>query len=118
MAARRPCTECPWRVDVEPGQFPPERYEELRRTTGRPGAEVGWDAPRFACHKSPDGREFECAGWLAAVGYEHLGVRISLARGTVDPEAMTPGSDWPELHKSYDDDLLAVHGEPNQKEER
>lgn len=107
--ARRPCTECPWSRETTPGQFPPERYEALRGTTGSPGREVFLDAPMFACHKAPEGDEFYCAGWLASVGYYHLGVRVLLAKNALPVEAMEPGPDWPELYESYDA-LLAVHG--------
>jgi hypothetical protein len=105
---RRPCTECPWRVDVAPGQFPAERYEDLRATTGTPGSEAPLGAPMFACHKSPDGREFVCAGWLAAVGIESLTARFAAIQGVIDPAGFKPGDDWPELHPSYAA-LLAVH---------
>jgi hypothetical protein len=109
MACRRPCTECPWRRDTPAGQFPPERYEALSGTTGEPGREAPFGAPWFACHKAPEGEEFHCAGWLAAVGLTHLGVRLKAA---FDPEvaaALRPGDDWPELYESYEE-LLATHG--------
>lgn len=109
MSCRRPCTECPWRVDVEPGQFPPERYEALRDTTGRPGDEAPLGAPMFACHKSPEGREFVCAGWQASVGLDNIQARLSASQGRIDPEGFRPGPDWPELHASYEA-LEAHHG--------
>lgn len=105
----RPCAECPWVRATPPGQFPAERYDELRETTGRPGAEAPIGAPMFACHKSAEGREMPCAGWLAAVGYESLTVRVLAGRGEIPAEALRPADDWPELYKSYDD-LLEVHG--------
>jgi Family of unknown function (DUF6283) len=107
--SRRPCTECPWRKDVAPGQFPPERYEELAQTTGTPGNEAPLGAPMFACHKAPDGGEFVCAGWQAAVGLENLTARLAASRGGIDPEGFHPGPDWPELYASYVA-LLEVHG--------
>ncbi|MFI9630971.1 DUF6283 family protein [Streptomyces sp. NPDC052042] len=77
-----PCPRCPWRKDVEPGEFPASRYEELRVTSEqRAGAEPGFGAPLFACHKTKEGREWACAGWLAAVGHRHLGVRLAIAQG-------------------------------------
>lgn len=63
----------------------------------------------FACHKTPEGREMPCAGWLAAVGYESLTVRVLLGRGEIPVGRMTPEPDWPELHASYAE-LEAVHG--------
>lgn len=98
---KRPCEECPWRRDTPPGQFPAERYEALRNTSGSRGNEVAFDAPMFGCHKSADGNEIACAGWLAVVGYEHLGVRLALMDHRLPPEAMSPGEDWPDLFDSY-----------------
>jgi hypothetical protein len=100
---RAPCKECPFRRDVSPGQFPAERYEALQATAGSPGCEAALDAPLFACHRSPEGREMACAGWLAVVGEEHLGVRLACAAERLDPAALRPGEDWPELFDSYDE---------------
>jgi hypothetical protein len=57
----------------------------------------------FACHKSPEGAERACASWLAVVGGEHLGVRLALAMGHLDPTALTPKADWPALFGSYEE---------------
>lgn len=100
---RWPCQECPFRRDTRPGQFPACRYEALKATAGAPGAEAGIGAPLFACHKSPEGREEACAGWLAVSGYEHLGVRLAVAQGRLPASVLTPGEGWPELHSSYDE---------------
>lgn len=99
--AARPCPECPWRVDTRPGQFSACRYDVLADTTGEPGREAHLGAPMFACHKSPEGREWACAGWLAAVGWEHLGVRIAAIVGRLPVSALEPGDGWPQLHASY-----------------
>lgn len=99
----RPCAECPWRCDTSPGQFPACRYDALRNTAGASGAEAGLRAPMFACHKTPDGQERACAGWLAAVGIDHLGVRLAVAQGCLDPRALSPGDGWPELFGSYEE---------------
>ncbi|WP_324189941.1 DUF6283 family protein [Nocardia cyriacigeorgica] len=98
---RHPCAECPWRRDVSPGQFSVERFVDMACTSGRPGEEAGLDAPLFACHKTVEGREQACSGWLAAVGYHHLGVRLAVAMGRLDPLALEPGEGWPELFASY-----------------
>ncbi len=52
----KPCTECPWRRDVAPGQFPAERFRDLAETAH------DMSQVQFACHKSPEGGEFGCAG--------------------------------------------------------
>ena len=100
---RRPCANCPWRCDSPAGEFAPQRYERLRSTAGRPGAEAGLDAPIFACHKSVAGRDRACAGWLAVEGTNHLGVRLAVAMGRLPADALTPGPDWPELFGGYDE---------------
>jgi hypothetical protein len=98
---RWPCAECPWRRDTPPGQFPACRYDALRETSGRQGFEAPLSAPMFACHKSPDGPEEACAGWLAAVGVDHLGVRLAVIMGQLEPEVCQPGPEWPPLFSSY-----------------
>lgn len=109
--ASRPCAECPWRRDVEPGQFPPGRYAALRGTTVGPGGhEARLDAALFACHKSRDGEEFACAGWLAAVGHRSLRVRLLAARGEIPAEALRPGEGWPPLFGDYDEMAEAQGG--------
>jgi hypothetical protein len=98
-----PCADCPWRRDSPAGEFTPQRYEALRATAGRPGAEAGLSAPIFACHKSTEGRDRACAGWLAVVGYDHLGVRLAVVTGRLPAEALQAGEDWPGLFASYDE---------------
>lgn len=98
--AVRPCSECPWRTDQPPGRFPACRYEALRDTSAR-GGSAPLGAPMFACHKSAEGRDIACAGWLAIEGANHVGVRLAVVQGRLDPDALTPGSGWPDLHESY-----------------
>ncbi len=105
---QQPCDECPWRRDTPRGQFPPERYEALRGTTGKPGAEAPLGARMFQCHKS-DSDPMPCAGWLAAVGYESLTVRVLVAQGEIPADRLASRADWPALHASYTE-LEAVHG--------
>lgn len=98
----RPCSECPWRRDQPAGRFPPERYEALRGTShcpGRGSAQLG--APLFACHKSSEGRDLACAGWLAVEGVGHVAVRLAVAQGRLSGEALRSGPEWPELFSSF-----------------
>lgn len=99
----RPCAECPWVKATPAGQFPVERYEALRGTTGEPGNEAPLGSGMFACHKSAEGKEMPCAGWLAAVGVDSISVRYNVAVGAIPAEALEPGEHWPELHGSYDE---------------
>ena len=55
----RPCDECPWRKDAEPGRFLEERWMSLKATSRQEdpprGPEIG--DPLFACHKTDEGRD-------------------------------------------------------------
>lgn len=75
----RPCDECPWRLDVPPGQFSPERFIAL--------AETAYDLAmvQFACHKSPEGHEFGCAGFVLNGATHNLGARLAMSNGRLDP---------------------------------
>lgn len=55
----------------------------------------------FACHKSKDGAEIACAGWLATVGNCHPGVRWAVSDGRLEASALKPGQGWPQLHINY-----------------
>lgn len=103
----RPCVRCPWSRNTTPGEFLLARYEELRATVGSSGREAPLDAPMFACHKTPEGREQPCAGWLAAVGNCHLGIRFAIIQGRLDPRALIAKDDWPELFDDYDELIAA-----------
>ena len=99
---RHPCTECPWRKDTPPGQFTAERYEALQATSEqRPGDEPGLDSPMFACHRTAEGREQACAGWLAAVGHRHLGVRLAVMQQRLPVHVLEPQPGWPTLFETY-----------------
>lgn len=67
------------------------------------GLRLPWGAPMFACHKSPEGGERACASWLAKVGEEHIGVRLAVVMGRLDPAALEPKPDWPPLFDSYEE---------------
>ncbi len=81
----RTCAECPWRRDVAPGRFPPERYEALLSTC-KPG---GMPKAMFACHKSSEGQEKACAGMLLVEGPNLNSVRLAVALGKIDPHEVT-----------------------------
>ena len=56
----------------------------------------------FACHKSAEGKEIACAGWLATVGYVcNLTVRVNVAWGRL--EMPVRDESWPPLFESYDE---------------
>ncbi|OLL70439.1 hypothetical protein Ae168Ps1_6186 [Pseudonocardia sp. Ae168_Ps1] len=100
--ANGPCSDCPWRTDSDPTQFGTARWDQMLATAGAPGTEAPIGAPLFACHQSSEGREQACAGWLAAVGYHHLGVRVAAAQGRIPVETLNPESYDVYLYRSWD----------------
>ena len=89
---RTPCAECPWRTDVAPGRFTPERYVELAKTA----YDAAW--VQFACHKSPEGQEFGCAGWVLMSAMHNIGARFSMSEGRLNPAEIS--SPYP-LYPTY-----------------
>lgn len=78
-------------------------------TVGGAGREKSPSDPMFACHKTVEGREQICAGWLAVAGWEHLRVRVMVLEGKVLGTALQPGPDWPELFDTYEE-MAEVQG--------
>jgi hypothetical protein len=98
-----PCSECPWRKDIDPGQFSAANYERLRVTAEGDD----WFKPIFACHKAPMGEEFACVGYLMSrAGWSNLNVRMAARAGAFDPGKLH--SDAP-LYETYEE-LMEVHG--------
>ena len=82
FALTKTCNECPWRKDVPIGRFPPERYIALRRTS-----EQGMN-PLFGCHKTVEGKDVVCVGYLMRDGENNWAVRLAAAYGKFDPQAL------------------------------
>lgn len=106
MPVRAPCASCPWRVDQDAQAIPNfdlALAEGLARTCAseRGGESVGVEEAQFACHQSRDGAEVVCAGWLAVEGRDHVGARVNVALGHVDPAALQPQPEWGPLHGCY-----------------
>lgn len=100
---KRPCPPCPWVKTTPSGEFTEERYEQLRATSpDENGCGPEFNAPAFACHKSPEGEEYTCAGWLASVGHKHPNVRFAIVMGQIDESALVPQAGWPELFTDYE----------------
>lgn len=84
FSATSTCGECPWRKDVPTGRFPPERFEALRSSVTQ-----GVGEKMFGCHKSPEGEEFACVGYLMSKeSLNNFQVRIALAQGRFDPDKL------------------------------
>jgi hypothetical protein len=102
----RPCARCPWRTDTDLTDFTDQDMAMLRRANGRPGAEAALHAPTVACHLDQPGTAHAwrlCAGWLAVVGHEHLGIRVAEIFGGLPDTALIPGEDWPALYESLEE---------------
>lgn len=85
FGAKVTCDECPWRRDVPVGRFPPERYQSLRVTV-----QQGFGRPLFACHKSTEGKDVACAGYLLSDDSRaNFRVRLALIEGDFDPAAIS-----------------------------
>ena len=100
----KPCAECPWRRDVAPGQFPTKPSRAL--------AETAYDMAqaRFACHKSPEGAEFGCAGFVLRGAAHNLGAWLAARARRLwlqDTASPTP------QHKSYRAMAIANGVEPD-----
>lgn len=75
---KKPCSNCPWRRDVPPGKFPPERFAQLANTV-----EQGF-MPYFACHNSKEVNPVVCAGYLLGEGTNNFTVRVAVIQGRLD----------------------------------
>ncbi|MFN9473959.1 DUF6283 family protein [Acidovorax sp.] len=111
---QQPCPSCPWRMDQSAEDIPGFSLEMARDLAATCPNERGhgpnFGAAIFACHQSKVGGEMPCAGWLATVGHSHPNVRLAVIQGRVDPEALTPGANWPALHGNYGEVLQKLEG--------
>ncbi|MFF9076228.1 DUF6283 family protein [Streptomyces sp. NPDC014872] len=108
-----PCTRCPWLTSTDLTEFSDEDMDMLRRANGCPGAEAPVNAPIVACHRDQPSTAHPlrwCAGFLAVVGEQHLGIRLALAFEALPPQAVNPPASWPELYPDLDA-LIAARAE-------
>ena len=89
---RRPCAECPWRVD-QTGSFPAKAFEI--------SAPTSYDVAQstFACHMQGHAKPATCAGFLLKNADNNLSVRLAAMTGRYDPRSISDGGH--ELHASY-----------------
>lgn len=101
----RPCPSCPWRLDQGAKDIPGfDMVKAVRLAHCSPdkrGFGPSFDKPLFSCHKSVEGEDIPCAGWLASVGHRHPRVRLAVSLGRLSVTALQPGHGWPALHASY-----------------
>ena len=101
---RKPCGECPWRLDSPVGAFPAEAY--------RISAKTAYDASleMFSCHVSGTRKVKTCAGFLLANSQNNVGVRLMQMRDALDMDAVS--SDVA-LYRSYRDMAIANGVDPD-----
>lgn len=100
---KTPCKNCPWRKDLTENSIPRYR-EDLHENLIRECQRDGWKV--MACHKSEVGNHVPCAGFMAQVGYDSIGVRLLAFRGGQKPEDYGDGG--LELHETLEDTLEAI----------
>lgn len=101
---RKPCEECPWRVD-QVGKFPAEAF--------RISATTAYDAASntFACHMSGSEKSAICAGFLLRNSVNNLMVRIISGRNALDMDKVSDGG--LELHANYREMAIANGVDPD-----
>lgn len=96
MKLRRPCANCPWRKDAPRGHWHPDHFTSIWRNCQDDGTHV------MACHKTPSGSAevIPCQGWVRAIGFDSIGLRILVMTGKVSMEEVDD-KDGPELFPSF-----------------
>lgn len=89
----KPCANCPWRLDAPVGEFEVERYRALARSAEDMSPVV------FQCHKTADGTDVACAGFLASGARHNQAVRMAMILGEIDPRHDFSGGEA--LHPNY-----------------
>lgn len=82
---KKPCAECPWRTDVEPGRFEPGRFAVLAGTAYDMSNRI------FQCHKTRDEAPVVCAGFLLRGAEHNLAIRLALHFGRLDLAGLGDG---------------------------
>lgn len=104
----RPCSSCPYRVDVPPSVWHHSEYDKL----------IDYDAPTYAqptemflCHHSDLGQsEKLCRGWVDCHGEELLALRLHASRGAVAPEVWDAVREGPQVPVHPSGAAAAAHG--------
>lgn len=109
---RRPCADCPWLQHTDLTVFSDGDFAKLAASNGIRGSEAAPSAPLMSCHRDQPGTNRAlrlCAGWLAVVGADHLGVRMALISGRLPTDVTAPKADWPPLHPGLETMIEARH---------
>lgn len=94
MKIRRPCLNCPWRVEAPRGHWDPEHFREIWKGCQDDGLH------QMACHKSTQKAPLPCQGWVRTMGFDSIGVRLSVMTGRVSV-AEVHDRHGPELFRTF-----------------
>jgi len=92
---RRPCANCPWRVDAPREHWDPHHFLDIWRDCQDDGQKT------MLCHKSSGGRDkVPCQGWIRVLGFDAIGVRLLVMRKEAAFEEVAD-KDGPELFPTF-----------------
>ena len=99
MKVRRPCANCPWRVDAPRAYWDPQHFTDIWRNCKGDGT------ASMLCHKAttlPEGerKSVPCQGWIRVMGFDAIGVRLLVMQGKATLEEVED-HDGPELFPSF-----------------
>jgi hypothetical protein len=102
---RRPCSNCPWRVDAPRDYWDPQHFVSIYRNCQDDSMHI------MLCHKSgalpPETRkELPCQGWIRVMGFQAIGVRLLAMRNEISDEEINDRG-GPKLFKTFDAMLRA-----------
>ncbi len=99
MKLRRPCENCPWRVDAPREYWDPQHFIDIATTCRDDGLH------QMLCHKSagrPDGSPpIICQDWVRVEGFNAPGVRIAAMHGHITVDEVNDRG-GPEVFESFD----------------
>ncbi|QAY80418.1 DUF6283 family protein [Sphingosinicella sp. BN140058] len=99
---KKPCAECPWRLDVPIGHFPVEKFIDLAKTAFDQAHII------FSCHLSSEEAPTACAGFLERGAAHNLTVRLAYIYGRLQAADRTGGY---ALYKDYRE-MAVANGVP------
>lgn len=74
---RRPCANCPWRVDAPREHWDPQHFLDIWNNCQDDGART------MGCHKSTVKNHLPCQGWIRVMGFDAIGVRLLAMTGKI-----------------------------------
>lgn len=103
----KPCPSCPWiKANPPTGELIPNfdigMMRNLANTVPPKGSEEGGFFNLMACHKSKEGEEFACAGYMATVGLRFNNMaRYFALRENVDVQSLFNNADKLDLYQDF-----------------